>query len=453
MGERFGMVKGFFLLIACLMLSHLTMPGVALAETNDEILERLEELGNVTRQQEKEIERLEKELKKSISDIKKQQDTAAEKEGVVVKAARQPKSMNFKGRVQVRYTAIENGDLGKVTPQKPFEWSEFDGFVIRRMRLRWFGNVTDQWKYHVQISADGDHNDDRISPSLPDYQLRKTDVGVMLQDAYFVYDPHPYFNITAGQFKSRFSPSYLVAGPVLPLCERPLVIDLLARKREIGISIESALEGQLDGRGPTAKLYDKPIFYAVGLYNGNGFNNMRNDNEDLMVTGMLVYRPSPYINFGVSYAYDRIGYDYETTVLGLAELSEDGDYYVFPVRDRIAARNLHIWDFNSALDLEPVHLQVEYVQADGNDVSRAYGYGIQGQYDLFDNFQLTARYDEFDPNVDVDNSFDSRWYTLGFNWFIHGQNIKWQTNYTFREEMHGEDVDNDILITHFQVLF
>ena len=413
--------------------------------SSDELLQILIEKGIITQD----------DIEKADESRKEREEVAEEKEDVVVKAARQPKSMNFKGRVQARYTAMENGDLSKVTPQKVFETSKFNGFVLRRVRLRWFGNVTDQWKYHVQISVDGDHNDDRVPPSLPDYELRKTDVGVMLQDAYFVYDLHPYFNVTAGQFKSRFSPSYLVAGPVLPLCERPLVIDLLARKREIGMSIESALEGQgqLDGRGPTAKLYDKPIFYAVGLYNGNGFNKMRNNNENLMVTGMLVYRPSPYINFGVSYAYDEVGYDYETTVLGLAELSEDGDYYVFPVRDRIAARKLHIWDFNSALDAGPVHAQVEYVQADGNDVSRAYGYGIQAQYDLFDNFQLTARYDEFDPNVDVDNSFDSRWYTLGCNWFIHGQSIKWQLNYTFREEMHGEDVDNDILITHFQVLF
>jgi hypothetical protein len=413
--------------------------------SSEELLQILIEKGIITQD----------DIEKADESRKEKKEIAEEKEEVVLKAARYPKSMNFKGRVQARYTAMENGDLSKVTPQKVFETSEFDGFVLRRVRLRWFGNVTDQWKYHVQVSVDGDHNDDKVNPSLPDYELRKTDVGVMLQDAYFIYDLHPYFNVTVGQFKSRFSPSYLVAGPVLPLCERPLVIDLLARKREIGMSIESALEGQgqLDGRGPTAKLYDKPIFYAVGLYNGNGFNKMRNDNENLMVTGMLVYRPSPYINFGVSYAYDEVGYDYETTVLGLAELSEDGDYYVFPVTDRIASRNLHIWDFNSALDLEPFHVQVEYVQADGNDVSRAYGYGIQGQYDLFDNFQLTARYDEFDPNVNVDNSFDSRWYTLGCNWFIHGQDIKWQINYTFREETHGEDVDNDILITHFQVLF
>ena len=62
MGERFGMVKVYFLLIACLILPHLIMPGVTLAETNDEVLERLEELSDITHKQEKEIKRLEKEL-------------------------------------------------------------------------------------------------------------------------------------------------------------------------------------------------------------------------------------------------------------------------------------------------------------------------------------------------------------------------------------------------------
>ncbi|MDY6989176.1 MAG: porin [Thermodesulfobacteriota bacterium] len=431
---------GVFFLCMLFLLSVVVTSHAELS--SDELLQILIEKGIVT----------EEDIDKAKASRKEGKE-AQEKAEVVVKGARRPMSVNFKGRVQARYTSIENGDLNRVVAQKPFDQSEFDGFVIRRMRLRWFGNVTDEWKYHVQISADGDHNDDKVDPALPDYELRKTDVGVMLQDAFFTYDAHPFFNVTVGQFKSRFSPSYLVAGPVLPLCERPLVIDKLARRREVGMSIESAIDGQCDCRGMGAKVYNKPIFYAVGLYNGNGFNKMRNDNENLMVTGMLLWRPLPYINFGVSYAYDQVGYDYETTVLGNAEVSDTGDSFVFPVKEHKVAKNVHIWDFNTALDAGPVHLQVEYVQQDGNEVSRAYGYGIQGQYDLRDNFQLTARYDEFDPNVDVDNTFDSRWYTLGYNWFLHGQSIKWQLNYTFREEMHGEDVDNDALVTHFQVLF
>ena len=444
------MKKGLTVIFWCALFVLTSAVNASGQLSSDELLQILIEKGVITQE----------DIAKAVESRKEKEEVSEEKEAapeekepVVVKAARQPKALNFKGRVQVRYTSVENGDLDKVVSQKPFDDSEFDGFVMRRVRLRWFGDVTDQWKYHVQVSADGDHNDDKLDPAMPDYELKKTDVGVMLQDAYFTYDLHPYFNVTAGQFKSRFSPSYLVAGPVLPLCERPLVIDKLARRREIGISLESALEGQLDGRGPTAKLYDKPIFYALGLYNGNGFNKMRNDNENFMTTAMLVWRPWPFINFGVSYAYDQVGYDDETTVLGNAELSEDGEFYVFPVKDHAVAKNLNIWDLNSALDAGPFHLQVEYVRQDGSDVDRAYGYGIQGQFDLLDNFQLTARYDEFDPNVEEDNAFDSRWYTLGYNWFLRGQDIKWQLNYTFREEMHGEDVDNDALVTHFQVLF
>lgn len=412
--------------------------------SSDELLRILKDKGIVTDQ---DIERA-KELRKEDKEI------SQAKEDVVVKAARRPKEINFKGRVQVRYTHIENGDLSKVTSQKAFDQSEFDGFVIRRTRLRWCGEVTDKWKYHVQISADGDQNADKLDPATPDYELRKEDVGVKLQDAYLTYAVHPYFNVTAGQFKSRFSPSYLVAGPVLPLCERPLVIDKLARRREIGISLESAKNGELDGRGLGTEVHDKPVYYAVGLYNGNGFNKMRNDNENFMVTAMLVVRPSQYVNFGASYAYDHVGYDYETTVLGAAvESVALPGYYVFDVEDHVVGKQMKIWDVNTALDAGPVHLQAEYVQQHGHDFDRAYGYGVQGQVDLTDTFQFTARYDEFDPNVEEDNGFDSRWYTVGYNWFLHGQDIKWQLNYTFRKEMHGVEEDNDTLITHFQVLF
>ncbi len=435
------MKKWFGVILWC-MFFLLTMAVKSSAEISaDELLQILKEKGIITDQ----------DIEKAKESRKEKEKVSEEKKEVIVKAARRPKSVNFKGRVQARYTSIENGELDNVTYQKAFDRSDFDGFSIRRVRLRWFGEVVDQWKYHVQISADGDQNADNLDPATPDYELKKDDVGVKLQDAYFTYDMHPYFNVTVGQFKSRFSPSYLVAGPVLPLCERPLAIDKLARKREIGISIESAKNGQLDGRGPKAKIHDKPIFYAVGLYNGNNFNKQRNDNENFMGTAMLVVRPSPYINFGASYAYDHLGYDSETTVLGKAKVSSGN--YVFEVEDSTVGKRMNIWDFNSALDAGPVHLQAEYVQQHGHGFDRAYGYGVQGQVDLTDYFQLTARYDEFDPNVEVKNTFDSRWYTLGYNWFLHGQDIKWQLNYTFREEMHGEDEDNDALITHFQVLF
>jgi len=436
-------MKKFSVALWCTFFLLTTVVNSFAEITAEELLQILIEKGIVTGE----------DIEKAKTSRKQEEKVAEEKEEIFVEAARKPKRFNIQGRVQPRFTAMQDGDLSKVTSQNAFDQSEFDGFSIRRARFQVFGEVVDKWKYKIQVSADGAENCDRLDPATPDYELKKDEVGVKLQDAYFTYDRHPYFNVTAGQFKSRFSPSYLGAGPLLPLCERPLVIDKLVRKREIGISIESAKKGAFDSRGPSAKVYDKPIFYAVGLYNGNGFNKLRNDNEDFMMTAMLLVRPSPYVNLGVSYAHDKVGCDYETTVFGKAELSENGSYYVYPVSDHKVTKDLNIWDINSAIDAGPVHIQAEYVQQEGPDIDRAYGYGIQGQVDLTEFFQLTARYDEYDPNVEVDDSFDSRWYALGYNWFLHGQDIKWQLNYTFREEMHGEDVDNDILSTHFQLLF
>ena len=449
------------------ILSHLVIPAVVLAETNDEILEKLEELSDVTQKQEKEIERLKKELQESISDIKKKEEkTTEEAKGTVqetlVKAYRKTKSFGIAGRVQFRYMYMENGnDPDKVVTQKVYDRPEFDGFCLRRVRLRVQGDITDQWSYHVQFSYDGAENADAENdPSDPDYELKKNDIGFKLQDAEINYRIHPYLNIHFGQFKTRFTNSYLTRGPNLPLCERPLVIDTIAPPtRDIGISIESEKGGYaFDGREHGMPIYDKPIYYAVGLYNGNGFDHMRNDNENFMCTGMLLVRPCQYFGLGASYAYNRKGYDYNTTVLGNAEeVDVDGDgisdFYAFDIENGKVAQNLNYWDFNAALDIGRVHVQAEYIQRDGHGVNLASGYGIQGQIDIMDNFQLTGRYDELDPNHEVDNSFDSQWYTVGYNWFIYGQKVKWQLNYTWREEMHGESVDNDTLITHFQLLF
>jgi hypothetical protein len=398
-------------------------------------------------------------------------------------AVRDPKAFNIEGRVQVRYQAIDdNGDdLSVVTNQNCFDDSSEDGFAVRRMRLQFFGHVTDRWYWHVQISGDGDANEDKVDPDIPDYELVKDGVGIKLQDAFIKYRLNPHFNITFGQFKSRFSPSYLTTGPYLPLCERPLVIDKLARKREIGISIESATGGVWDGRGYYEKPTKRPFYYALGIYNGNTFNRMRNDNENMMYSAMVMINPFKGFRLGASYAYDEKGTDEETTILGDPELEtffveEDGrvnweEYYAYPGRDGTVGEDLDLWDVNCALDFGNLHLQYEYISQDGSHSHRAYGFGIEGQLDLIDwlnampflkdwtlwetvrNVQLTWRYDEFDPNVKIKNSFDSQWYTVGCNLFIHDPHVKWQINYTHRDEMHGEEVDNNIFYSHFQLLF
>ena len=47
---------------------------------------------------------------------------------------------------------------------------------------------------------------------------------------------------------------------------------------------------------------------------------MRNDNENMMYSAMIMVRPFSWLHLGVSYAYDELGTDEETTILGDPEL-------------------------------------------------------------------------------------------------------------------------------------
>ena len=442
----------------------------------------LESLKQELQKQKETDEKVTLEQKKEIGELRTKIES--EESGGTIISVRKPKNLKIMGRVQFRYQAMNDNsdDLSMVTNQNPHDSDGNDAFSIRRMRLRFFGDINERWGWHVQISGDGKDNEDNIDSDIPDYRLIKDDVGIKLQDAFIAYRLNSYFNIVFGQFKCRFSPSYLTSGPSLPLCERPLVIDKLARTREIGISIELEQHGTWkDGRTYYTKPSESPFYYAFGIYNGNTFNRMKNDNENMMYTLMVMLRPIHWFRFGASYAYDETGTEYETTILGDPELAnfvvkDDGkikweEYYAYRGDNREVGDELDMWDFNCALDFDKFHLQFEYISQDGKNTSRAYGYGVQGQFDIIDylnslkilrnwslwkavkNVQLTWRYDEFDPNTKIDDSFDSRWYTMGWNFFIHDPHLKWQLNYTKRDEMHGEDIDNDILFSHFQLLF
>jgi phosphate-selective porin len=179
----------------------------------DELLQILKEKGVVTNQ-----------------DLEKAKESRKRKEETPVKAYRKPKSFGIAGRVQFRYMAMENDDNhSKVTYQKDFDRPEFDGFCLRRVRLRLQGDITDDWKYHVQFSYDGAENGDaKVDPGDPDYELKKNDIGFKLQDAEINYRLHPYLNVHLGQYKTRFTTAYLTRGPNLPLCERALIIDKIA---------------------------------------------------------------------------------------------------------------------------------------------------------------------------------------------------------------------------------
>ena len=59
-------------------------------------------------------------------------------------------------------------------------------------------------------------------------------------------------------------------------------------------------------------------------------------------------------------------------------------------------------------------------------------------YMLTKKLQLLARYDEFDPNHEIDNN-KSREYSVGLNYFIKGQGLRLILNYVFCQNEAAKD--------------
>lgn len=57
---------------------------------------------------------------------------------------------------------------------------------------------------------------------------------------------------------------------------------------------------------------------------------------------------------------------------------------------------------------------------------------------LTKKLQLLARYDEFDPNHEIDNN-KSREYSVGLNYFIKGQGLRLILNYVFCQNEAAKD--------------
>ena len=119
------MRKGLTVIFWCAFFVLTSVASSSGELSSDELLQILIEKGIITQE----------DIEKAIESRKEKQEVSKEKQEVVVKAARQPKAVNFKGRVQARYTSVENGDLNRVVSQKAFDDSEFDGFAIRRRRV------------------------------------------------------------------------------------------------------------------------------------------------------------------------------------------------------------------------------------------------------------------------------------------------------------------------------
>jgi len=281
--------------------------------------------------------------------------------------------------------------------------SEFD---TKRARLLLFGTILpDKVEYFVQADAVG-------SPYLLDSKL------------ILKYIPNTAVSI------GRFVPNYTLYMPKstakLNLINYPLTTLRTAMWRQTGVQ-SMTTTGHFD--------------LTLGIFNGyqtsagsealsgNDWGD-NNDAKDFLVRGD--FKVGKGLKIG---AFGWFGSAYNDV--------EDEDFDVSRYGVNVEYASTHLY-------LAGEYLMATTDSAVGGEVDSAGFFGHFG-YSFNDHWEIHARYDDWDPNTDVDDDGES-WITAGINYKLHKFNTMFYLNYIAREE-EGTDIDNDEVVLMFQYAF
>jgi len=139
-----------------------------------------------------------------------------------------------------------------------------------------------------------------------------TAATVALRDAYIRWTRGD-FSVTAGQYKTPFSPEYITSITMIETADRSTVVDSLATKRDIGVMAQYSYRGYVTLSG--------------GIFNGEGQNRIVNVDSSSLVVVRAAVRPIGLLTLGTNvaaYAGDstRYGLDADVEYRGAALKAE-----------------------------------------------------------------------------------------------------------------------------------
>lgn len=143
--------------------------------------------------------------------------------------------------------------VGDIQPERSLSGN--NGFNISNMRISLNGELDRQFGYMLQTNFIN-------SPAVLDAKLYlRLNQNTTLQ---------------AGLFKAPFSKEFLVAAESIDMVNRSQVVSQLVPGRQIGMQLG---------------IKNDVLEVDAGLFNGNGYGDNGNDNNDLMVVGRLTVSP------------------------------------------------------------------------------------------------------------------------------------------------------------------
>jgi hypothetical protein len=142
--------------------------------------------------------------------------------------------------------------------------------TLNRARAYVEGNLTAGFTYRIMAEYEAGGN-------------ASTAASVSLRDAYIRWTRND-FVVWAGQFKTPFSPEFIMSITQVETADRATVVDTLAPKRDIGVMATYAFRPY--------------VTLAAGFFNGEGQNRIINVDSANMVVARATVCPIPFITFG-----------------------------------------------------------------------------------------------------------------------------------------------------------
>ncbi len=144
--------------------------------------------------------------------------------------------------------------------------------TLNRARLSADGNLAAGFTYRVLVEYEAGGT-------------ATTAASVSLRDAYVRWTRQS-FSVTAGQYKTPFSPEYIMSITLVETADRSTVVDSIATKRDIGVMAQ----------------YTVGSYGAVslGIFNGEGQNRIVNVDSSSLVVGRVAVRPTGFLTLGTN---------------------------------------------------------------------------------------------------------------------------------------------------------
>lgn len=311
---------------------------------------------------------------------------------------------------------------------------EEPGFRLRRARLGLQGTILPEVSYRIEL----------------DVVDAEKGTGSLYQ-AFVGFAPLSWLYVRSGVQRFPFMKSQLMSSAYLPHLDRPLGAYAMSPENSLGLTVMFADPGNRIGLalGAFNGFRRADSFYQG--YTGAG-KSLGNRYDGLAYAGRLEVVPLGDMGRGLA---DPTWHRDFLVALGGGAFFNDG-----------GSINTLAWTTDLHAKLRGAHIFAELTQdsiSPENDpsvagtnpakISRRSASLSVGYVPVRNLLGLAARAELDDDNLDQENEGDQLVYSGTLTWYAYGETLKFQAEYSHREELHGLALDNDSALAGMQLAF